>query len=53
MTVAWLAILPVVFITIGFASYLVYFVIRNNNHSHKYIDAKPNDTNHVPKKEEL
>lgn len=51
MMVAWLAILPVVLLTIGFACFLVFFVIRNNNKSHTFIDPKP-QTDPLPKKKE-
>ncbi|MBQ0138293.1 MAG: hypothetical protein KBT36_03255 [Kurthia sp.] len=54
MTIAWIAILPVVFLTIGFACYLIYYVVKNNNkNSHITIDPKPVQKYVDPKKEEF
>lgn len=56
MTIAWIAILPVVLLTIGFACYLIYYVVKNNknhkNKSHLTIDPKPTENYRTNKKEE-
>lgn len=55
MSTAWIAIMPVVVLTVALASVLIYFVAKNNQrNSHKTIDPKP--TNHINtnyKKEEM
>ncbi len=55
MSIAWIAILPVVLITVILASAFIYFVAKSNRkNSHKTIDPKPTqDFNHYLKKEEL
>lgn len=53
MTIAWIAILPVVILTIGLACYLIYYVAKNNKtNSHVTIDPKPQQNYVHQKKEE-
>ncbi|WP_312753946.1 hypothetical protein [Rummeliibacillus suwonensis] len=55
MSVAWIAIMPVVILTIVLAIVLIYFVAKNNQkNSHKTIDPKPTENfNDDSKKEEM
>ncbi|MGX9135671.1 hypothetical protein ACWV26_15010 [Rummeliibacillus sp. JY-2-4R] len=55
MSIAWIAILPVVIIIVILASVFIYFVAKSNNkNSHKTIDPKIADNlNQYLKKEEL
>ncbi|WP_158582399.1 hypothetical protein [Rummeliibacillus sp. POC4] len=55
MSVAWIAIMPVVVLTVALASVLIYFIAKNNKkNSHKTIDPKPTENfNNYSKKEEL
>lgn len=53
MKIAWIAILPVVLLTIGFACFLIYYVFKNNDkQSHTTIDPKPKEDYLTNKKEE-
>ena len=54
MSIAWIAIMPVVVLTVALASVLIYFVAKNNKKdSHKTIDPKPTQNfDNYTKKEE-
>lgn len=55
MSIAWIAIMPVVVLTVALAIVLIYFVAKNNKkNSHKTIDPKPTENfNNYVKKEEM
>lgn len=44
MSTAWIAIMPVVVLTVVLASVLIFFIAKNNQkNSHKTIDPKPTE----------
>ncbi|WP_170061388.1 hypothetical protein [Rummeliibacillus pycnus] len=54
MSIAWIAIMPVVILTVLLAIVLIFFVAKNNKkNSHKTIDPKPTENfyNHQKKEE--
>ncbi|MEK4090955.1 hypothetical protein MKZ08_04415 [Viridibacillus sp. FSL R5-0477] len=53
MSIAWIAIMPVVILTVALASYLIYYIAKNNQKdSHKTIDPKPTQPFYTAEKEE-
>ncbi|MGG0656599.1 hypothetical protein [Rummeliibacillus pycnus] len=53
MSIAWIAIMPVVILTVALASVLIYFIAKNNKkNSHKTIDPKPTENFYYDSKKE-
>lgn len=53
MSIAWIAIMPVVVLTVALASYLIYYIAKNNQKdSHKTIDPKPTQPLYTAEKED-